>query len=148
MEGGSGVFRPHKDYTTKGKRSWKHPVPASSKDYPGRFKQRDWRIGRRTSSRQEAHRQPRRHPHPYQAWRRSPGASFQNYILSKFHVSTASAICMPSSLWSPVKLWAVVQGKGTLLDRIFSPLKCYHLAMVILLSVSRSVPLDPIFSLS
>jgi hypothetical protein len=38
------------------------------------------------------------------AWRRLPGASFKNLVLSKFHISTASSVSAHSRLWSPVKL--------------------------------------------
>jgi hypothetical protein len=37
-----------------------------------------------------------------------PGASLQNYVLSKFHVSIASAVCVNSKLWNPSKIWAVI----------------------------------------
>jgi hypothetical protein len=37
-----------------------------------------------------------------------PGASLQNYVLSKFHVSVASAVCVNSKLWNPSKIWAVI----------------------------------------
>jgi hypothetical protein len=67
----------------------------------------------RSSSFKHGHlHQPRYHLSGY-AWRRSPGASFQNLILSKYHTSTASSLGAQSFLWSPVKLWVVTQFKET-----------------------------------
>jgi hypothetical protein len=51
------------------------------------------------------------------SWRILPGASFQNLVLSKFHISIASSVSAHSRLCSPVKLWDVTLSEGIPLYR-------------------------------
>jgi hypothetical protein len=70
-----------------------------------------WSSTTRHSAKQSHLHRPRR-PSCTPTWKKSPGALFQNTMLSKFHISTASSVNVQSSLWSPVKLWAVIQYDG------------------------------------
>jgi hypothetical protein len=80
----------------------------------------------RSSIKQGHLHQPRRPP--VYAWQKSSGASFQNLILSKFHICTTSNLGAQSSLSSLIKHWAVAQVDGiplarTSIARILS--KCF-----------------------
>jgi hypothetical protein len=67
------------------------------------------------SSNNPPHRSAHHRPLP----RPCPGASFQSYILAKFRVSTATAVCDNSHLWNPTKIWAVSLSNRHNISQIF-----------------------------